>query len=271
MSESLESQNLSEILSTAHRAADQASQILLSYFDNLAWVGEKEQAGLVTEADQKSEETIRNIIAENHPDHSFLGEETGHHTGRKQDGPFLWIVDPLDGTTNFVHSFPLFCISIGVEYEGELVVALIDAPLLRMRWTAIKGEGTKLNGKKVQVSQREGLGKTLFATGFASQKKVEIDKQLEHLGEILQKTRGIRRGGAAALDLCFVAQGVFDGFWESNLSPWDTAAGALLVREAGGIVQSFDNPDYDPRMKSIIAGSPNSLPLLRDILKLPKL
>ena len=271
MSEEQKSQNQNVFLEAAHRAADQAQEILLSYFDNLEWIGEKDQAGLVTEADQKSEETIKNILLSSFPDHDFLGEETGHQTGRKQDGKDLWIVDPLDGTTNFVHSFPMFCISIALERNGELEVALVDAPILKKRWTAVRGEGAFLNGRKISVSSREKLNESLFATGFSSQDKQEISKQVALVEKVLKTTRGIRRPGAAALDLCFVAQGVFDGFWEMRLSPWDTAAGALIVQEAGGLVQSYDSKDYDPRMKSIVAASPQMMGELRGLLGLPDL
>lgn len=251
----------SKELSAAMSAADVGREVLLSYFGNLSQISEKDQAGLVTEADRASEEKILAVIKKTFPDHVILAEESGLSTGKLLQNESalsngaVWMIDPLDGTTNYVHQFPIFCISIGLQVKGELVVAVIDVPILEQRFHAVQGQGAFLNGKKISVSAREGWGDVLLATGFSVSKKSEIDQQVEIFRRFLHKTRGIRRAGAAAYDLCLVAQGIADGFWEKNLSPWDTAAGALLVREAGGIVSNFAGEFYSPLMKDIVAGS----------------
>lgn len=252
-----------EELDTAMTAADAAKEILMSYFGNLSEVSEKFQAGLVTEADKASEDKIVGILKNKFADHLILGEETGLSSGedwstKNYDQDHVWMIDPLDGTTNYVHQFPVFCISIALQAKGELVVALVDAPFLNQRFYAVKGGGAYLNAKPLSVSPRKSWNQYLLATGFSVSKKEEIDQQIEIFRQFLHQTRGVRRAGAAAYDLCLVAQGVIDGFWEKNLSPWDTAAGTLLVREAGGVVTNYKNNFYSPLMSDIVASSPQS-------------
>lgn len=248
-----------EELDAAHDAANQASAILLNYFGNLSKVEEKFQAGLVSEADKESEDCIKKVIFENFEKDSFLGEETGlsdsSTSGEEKEGNGRkWIVDPLDGTTNYIHQFPIFCISIALEVDGEIVLGLIDVPKLKQRFCAVKGKGTFLNGEKIQVSRRDKTTDLLLATGF-SEYVGKLDEQVQTFADILSQVRGLRRAGAAAYDLCMVAQGVFDGFWEENLSPWDTAAGELLVREAGGVVTNYEGKPFSVYDKGIIAAN----------------
>ena len=240
-------------LKAAFEAADVARQILIDHYGKLTQVSEKHRAGLVSEADVASEKAIANVLKKYFPKSRFMGEETG--LDQKPVGDeLLWIVDPLDGTTNYVHQMPIFCISIGLKVGKSLEVGVIDVPMLKHRFYAVKSQGAYLNGEKIRISERKDIKNTLLATGF-SNNHGDIAEQVAVFSDLILKTRGIRRAGAAAYDLCLVAQGVFDGFWERHLSPWDTAAGTLLVREAGGVVSNFKGDSYDPEMSDIIAGS----------------
>ena len=259
-------------LAVAMRAADAGKAVLLNYFGNLSDISEKDQAGLVTEAVRESEQKIMECILSEFPDHVILAEETGLSTGKKiQDEEALksgavWMIDPLDGTTNYVHQFPIFCVSIGLQVKGELVVGVIDVPMLNQRFYASKNGGAFLGERKLDVSRRESWSEFLLATGFCVSKKENINRQVEILRRFLHQTRGIRRAGSAAYDLCLVAQGVVDGFWEAHLSPWDTAAGTLLVREAGGVVSNFKGELYNPLFPDIVAGSQASHGKLLSVL-----
>jgi myo-inositol-1(or 4)-monophosphatase len=245
--------DLQALLSAAFEASNGASEILSSYFGNLHRVSEKFQAGLVSEADRESEKFIEASLLKRFPDHSFLGEETGLTKGR--DSVSNWIVDPLDGTTNYVHQFPFFAISIGFEHKGEMLVGVVDAPKLGMRFHAVKGAGAFLNGRAIHVSQRSEWKDGLFATGFPVVNQ-NLTKQFALIQKTLENARGVRRAGAASLDLCFVAQGSFDLYWEENLAPWDTAAGFLIAAEAGATVTNLEGQAFNPYMKSIVAGNP---------------
>ena len=242
-------------LGVAHRACDAAAEVLQHHYGRLKSVEEKFQAGLVSEADRESEERIKSVLFAEFPDHQILGEETGL-TGK--NAAALWMIDPLDGTTNYVHRVPFWCSSIGLEYNGQLLVGVIDAPALGWRYEAIRGGGAQLNGQKLSVSSRGEFRQGLYATGFSSSdhEMHPLDDQLELLAHVVRHARGIRRLGAAALDLCLVAEGVFDGFWESNLQPWDTAAGVLIAREAGAIATDFSGREFEPRMKSVLCAPP---------------
>ncbi|MCM2282598.1 MAG: inositol monophosphatase [Bdellovibrionaceae bacterium] len=247
---------LNEFTRAAEVAADGAAQILLNYFGNLHDVSEKEQAGLVSEADRESEAYIVKSLGSRFPSHRFLGEETGLSSReKKESGDALWIIDPLDGTTNYVHRFPFFSISIALEIDGEIQIGLVDAPKLGMRFTAARGQGAFLNGRRIRVSPRTEFHEGLFATGFAVGRE-GLDLQYELIDLCVKDARGIRRAGSAALDLCFVADGVWDVFWEQNLQPWDMAAGALIAREAGATVTNFTGQTYTTSDHDIIAGTP---------------
>ncbi len=263
---------LDRYLKTAFEACDGASQILNRYFGNLKNVDEKFQAGLVSEADKESEKLIVDLIRKSFPEHAILGEESGVSgqvdAGLRPATGALWMIDPLDGTTNYVHRFPVFCISIGLEINGELVMGVVDAPKLGSRYHAVKGGGAFLNGERIHVSTRTKFRDGLFATGFFETDNT-LDEQLEFTYATIKNSRGIRRAGAAALDLCFVAEGIFDAFWEKNLSPWDTAAGVVIAREAGAIATDMEGHDFNPRLKSVACGAPSQhqelLKLFRDV------
>jgi myo-inositol-1(or 4)-monophosphatase len=246
--------DLRRYLKVANEACDAAAVVLDSHFGNLRKLEEKFQAGLVSDADRESEKVIVEILRKTFPDHSVLGEEYGDSgvTGSKNR---VWMIDPLDGTTNFVHQFPFFATSIGLELDGELVVGVVNAPKLGLRFEGAKGLGSFVNGERLKVSGRSVMKDGLFATGFSSYDN-SLDEQLEILATIVQHSRGIRRAGAAALDLCLVAQGIFDVYWEKNLSPWDTAGGVVIAREAGAVVTDMRGHAFDPRMKSLLCGNP---------------
>ncbi len=251
-----ELQLLNECMSAANAAADGAAGILLDHFGNLQQVAEKEQAGLVSEADRESEAFIVDRLRASFPGHRFLGEETGLSARRAaRTGDSLWIIDPLDGTTNYVHRFPLFCISIGLEIDGELGIGLVDVPILKERFTAVRGQGAFLNGEKIRCSPRSEFREGLFATGFAAGME-GLSDQFKLIELCVREGRGIRRAGSAALDLCYVASGIWDVFWERNLQPWDMAAGALIAREAGATVTNFEGASWTSADRHIVAGAP---------------
>ncbi|MGE0761695.1 MAG: inositol monophosphatase [Bdellovibrionales bacterium] len=242
-------------MAAAQSAARLGRQVLLDYFGRLTKVSEKFQAGLVSEADVASEKVIQAELQKLYPA-SFLGEESSADkvSGWPTAGNW-WIVDPLDGTTNYVHRFPVFCISIGLMWQGELVLGLVDMPMLNTTYTATKGGGAFRDDQPIQVSTREKIRDTLLATGFFRDEPHVLREQLKIFEKLVFEARGIRRAGAAAYDLCLVAEGVFDSFWEKNLKPWDTAAGTVLVREAGGVVTDYKGQPYQVGAGSILASS----------------
>lgn len=252
-----------ELLISARKAARLGREVLLDYYGRLSKISEKEQAGLVTEADVESEKVITEYLLRQHPEISILAEESFAKEFSAKDRPKslsrqpCWVIDPLDGTTNYVHNFPIFCISIGLMVNDEVVVALVDAPKMEQVFYAVKGGGSFLNDKPIKVSHRQALSEALLATGFFSQNKDLLHEQVELFAKIIDRSRGVRRAGAAAYDLCMVAAGVFDGFWEMNLLPWDTAAGSLLVSEAGGKVSNFQGEKFHPLQSAILAANPD--------------
>lgn len=253
-------------LNAAFEAADRGREVLLKYFGHLKQISSKDRAGLVSEADIESEKAIAKVLKTYFPESKFLGEESGLDQ-KPTPSDLFWIVDPLDGTTNYIHELPFFCISIGLMIGSELEVGVVDVPLLNTRYHAVKGKGAFCNGKQIHTADRTSLQDSLLATGFNVHLSEDIQKQIEIFANFIMKTRGIRRAGAAAYDLCLVAQGSFDAFWEKNLSAWDTAAGTLLVREAGGIVTNYAGKPYDPKMDDIIAGSKNIHPKVVEIVQ----
>jgi myo-inositol-1(or 4)-monophosphatase len=258
--QNLKSQNLYENeLQCALLAAKEARKILMHYLGNLANVEEKFQAGLVSEADKTSEAKIKAILKSVNPDYGFLGEEEayGNLEALKvlDSEGMLWVVDPLDGTTNFVHRFPIFCSSIALVKNGSPVVGVIDVPVTNETFWAVRGRGAFRNEKTIHVTQTKSLSTCLSATGFFGSNRQEIVDQMKILTEMILKTRGVRRAGSAAYDLSMVASGVFDFYWEKNLSPWDTAAGILLVEEAGGQVSTIQNGPYKITSNSILASN----------------
>ena len=213
----------------------------MDHFDRQVAIEYKGEADLVTVADRKSEALIRDRIHQLWPGHDILGEEEGL---RDTGSDYRWYVDPLDGTTNFAHGFPVFCVSIALEYKGEMVAGLCFDPTRNELFAAEKGKGASLNGRPIRVSKTKTLAESLVATGFPSHKRHK-NPNIYFYHQITLRTHGVRRAGSAALDLCSVACGRFDGFWEFNLNPWDTAAGVLIVEEAGGRVTDFDDRPFE--------------------------
>ncbi len=232
-------------------AAMQASRILMEYYGKTMRVDAKEKNDFVTEADRRSEEAVLQHIRRSFPDHEILAEETGSHS---RSDRFRWIVDPLDGTTNFIHGVPMFCVSIALEIEGELSVAVVYDPVHKELFAAEKGKGAFLNDRRIRVSTTGDHPRCLLATGFPFRNLTFVDDYLNVFRWFMARTAGIRRAGSAALDLCYLACGRFDGFWELNLNPWDIAAGALLIHEAGGRITTPTGGD-DVLLRGNIVGS----------------
>ncbi|HMV78055.1 MAG TPA: inositol monophosphatase family protein [Leptospiraceae bacterium] len=212
----------------------------------------KNLVDLVTEADKGSEEMIVKAVLNEFPDDHILGEEGGTRQGKSD---FRWVIDPLDGTTNFTHKLPLYAVSIGLEYipERKICAGFVLLPALDELYHAVQDEGSYKNDKRIYVSSTEKMIEALFCTGFPYRREDNTDRILEYLKNMLVLTRGIRRTGAAALDLCWVAEGRFDGFWEESLSPWDIAAGGFIIQQAGGKVSTFDGNSFSLDMPNILA------------------
>ncbi len=255
------------LLKVANLAAFEGGKIALKYFRKLKKIDIKEGAGLVSEADRESEAVIRRIIKKKFPEHLFLGEETSVKDEVLSSDKGLWVVDPIDGTTNYVHGFPMFCVSIGFEFKGVIEVGVVYAPLLKYTFTAIRGRGAFMNGKPISVSKTETLEDSLLATGFSYMRNEVLQDELRRFKIFSEKSRGLRRAGSAALDMCFVAAGIFDGFWERELAPWDTAAGSLIVREAGGEVSNFNGDPFHYMMKSVVAGNSKISSQIKEIIQ----
>lgn len=216
--------------------AREAGHLLMTYFERRIGFEYKGDVDLVTEADRASEKLIVERIRNAFPSHDIVGEEG---TRKESGSPFRWYVDPLDGTTNFAHGYPVFCVSLGIESEGSVVAGVLYDPTRDELFSAEKGNGARLNGKPIQVSKTKKLSEALLATGFPSHKRHK-NPNIHFYHQLTLRSHGLRRAGSAALDLANVAAGRYDGFWEFNLNPWDTTAGVLLVQEAGGTVTRFD-------------------------------
>ena len=240
-----------QFLEAAIETALEAGGILLSEFDRPAKVTQKGKLDLVTEADRQSEQAIVSRLRRCFPKHAILSEEGG---GQEGDARYRWIVDPLDGTTNFVHGYPCFAVSIAFEEAEELLVGVVYQPITKELFTGSRGEGAYLNEKRIHVSDVEHLSASLVATGFPSLKRTP-KPNIHYYWNFALRSHGVRRDGSAALDLASVACGRFDGFWEFGLHPWDTAAGVLLVREAGGVVTNFSGQPYRPGDYEILASN----------------
>lgn len=255
-----------KILAAARDAAFQAGKYMKASYGQHWEVEFKGEVDLVTRVDRESQGIIYGIIKENFPGHSILGEE---NLKVEKDSKLLWLIDPLDGTTNFAHSLPMFCVSIAFLVEGEAAVGVVYAPLLDEMFYAVKGGGAFLNEKKIKVSAETDLGNCLLATGFPYDRRRAKENNVANFNKFIVRTRGIRRMGAAAIDLCYTAAGRFDGFWEPKLFPWDMAAGFLLVQEAGGNVTDFSGNPFDPFMREIAASNGHIHQRMLEILKLP--
>lgn len=242
--------NTDKILETGIKAAIESSRILSFYLGNLSEIGKKGETDLVTKADIESEKAITETIRSVFPDHSVLAEESGLIPG---DSSFRWIIDPLDGTTNFAHQLPLFCCSIAFEHEGQIIAGVVLNPVTNELFYAVKKGGAYLNGVKIKTSDRKDLKESLLVTGFPYNVREIIEPVMKRMSSCILASQGVRRLGSAALDLCYVASGRFEGFWEQNLKPWDTAAGYLIASEAGAIVTDFANNPFQTEMDEILA------------------
>jgi myo-inositol-1(or 4)-monophosphatase len=230
--------------------AREAGALLMSFFGKVA-IEYKGDVDLVTQADRSSEALIVERIRKQWPSHDLIGEE-GSRTETGSD--FLWYVDPLDGTTNFAHGYPVFCVSLGLEYKGDRIAGVIFDPTRDEMFAAEKGGGSRLNGCTIRVSPAVRLAESLLATGFPSHKRHK-NPNIQFYHQITLRSHGVRRAGSAALDLCCVACGRFDGFWEFNLNSWDTAAGVLIVQEAGGKVTNFSGGPFAIDSREVLASN----------------
>ncbi len=229
-------------------AAFKGGKILQERYGRLRSIRKKGAIDLVTEADVQSEAVIIDTITAAFPDHAILAEESGKHAGHGG----RWIIDPLDGTTNFAHGLPQFCVSIAFAMHDEILAGFVLAPLLDELFVGIKGQGAHHNGTSITVSKTARLAESLLVTGFPYDHHTIFDELMHRFGECLKATQGVRRLGSAALDLCYVANGRFDGFWEQHLKPWDTAAGYLIASEAGARTTDFSAAPYAMHAQEIL-------------------
>jgi myo-inositol-1(or 4)-monophosphatase len=270
------------LLETALAAARAATEVHKRHLGRVRiedW-SEKGVADFVTHVDREAEARTIAIVRDRYPDHAILAEEgatavldavpgtAGASSGRPEDAEWLWVVDPLDGTTNYLHRYPMYAASVAVLHRGEPVVGAVVTGATGEEWTAVRGGGAFLNGRRVLVSEVEQLDRALIGTGFPFKTPHEIPRYLTQLDVALRRTAGVRRGGSAALDLCHLATGYLDGFWELTLAPWDIAAGVLMIREAGGVVTALDGSPLDLLAGgSVLAGNPAIHEKLGDLLR----
>jgi myo-inositol-1(or 4)-monophosphatase len=242
----------------AVRAARRAGDIILRYIDRAPQldVNAKSRNDFVSEVDRRCETAIIDVIRNAYPGHAILAEESGRHDG----ADYEWVIDPLDGTTNFLHGFPQFAVSIACKHKGELAHGVVYDPLKQELFAASRGGGAVLNDRKIRVSKQRTLEGALIGTGFPFRENANIDRYMSGLKALMQTTAGVRRAGAASLDLAYVACGRLDGFWEYGLKEWDTAAGALLILEAGGMVSEPDGGDQYLQSGNIVAAAPKLFP-----------
>lgn len=241
------------LLATAITAGRAAGALLLQYAADGFRIEYKNPINLVTEADHAAEQCVIDHIRGHFPSHRFLAEERG--SVEPAPSPYLWIIDPLDGTTNFAHGYPAYCVSIGLEYKGRCILGVIYDPSRNELFTASEQRGTQLNGRSIHVSETRALDHSLLVTGFAYDIRDTPRNNLDHFCTFALKAQGLRRTGSAALDLCYVAAGRFDGFWEVRLSPWDMAAGSVIVREAGGRLTDFSGKDLSIYGQELVASN----------------
>lgn len=230
------------MLNFAIETAQQAGQLLLEKFGRKINVSMKGNINLVTEADLASEKLIIERIKSHYPKHSILAEESGHAV-IDGESEWKWIIDPLDGTTNYAHGYPCFCVTLALEHKGEVVIGVTFDPTRNEIFAAERGQGASLNGRKIRVSDTEKLSDALLVTGFPYD-FAQRENFARHITNFLLASRGVRRDGSAAIDLAYVACGRFDGFWEEGLNPWDVAAGVLMIEEAGGQVSYYDGSKF---------------------------
>ncbi len=257
--------NYSSLLLDAMSWAREAGAVHMRYFrgNELDIRSKLNDSDVVTAADKAAEKVLIDHIREAYPDHSILSEESG---ADQHAGDYRWVIDPLDGTTNFSQGLPLFSVSIGIEHNGETVVGVVFAPYLNELFHAVRGEGAWLNGEPVSVSGKTTLEQSVVATGFPVDKLENPDNNLDNVARVMPLVRGMRRLGSAAIDLCYVAAGFLDGYWELNLHAWDASAGLLIVEEAGGSYTHFRTD----RNISVVAATPAIHDLLLPMLSTGK-
>jgi myo-inositol-1(or 4)-monophosphatase len=241
------------LLETAIAASRAAGALLLKYTADGFHVEYKNPINLVTDADRAAEQCVIDHIRSRFPSHRFLAEERG--SVEQAPSPYLWIIDPLDGTTNFAHGYPAYCVSIGLEYNGRCILGVIYDPSRDELFTAIEQSGAQMNGRPIRVSETAALNSSLLVTGFAYDIRETPRNNLDHFSKFALKAQGLRRTGSAALDLCYVAAGRFDGFWEVRLNPWDMAAGSVIVQEAGGRLTDFSGKDLSVYGQELVASN----------------
>lgn len=256
------------LLNIAVRAAREAGKVMMRSWSHLDRVSieQKGRNDFVTEVDRTAEAAVIQTIHRVYPEHSILAEESGITAGRKGGTEVEWIIDPIDGTTNYIHQFPQFCVSIGIRERGQLEHGVVYNPFSQELYTASRGRGAQLDGRKIRVSNKAKLDGALIATGFPFKSHQDFDAYLPMFAAVVKQTRDVRRAGSAALDLAFVAAGRLDGFFEFGLQVWDIAAGTLLVREAGGIVADYDGGD-PLTTGNCVAGAPKVQAMLLKTLK----
>ncbi len=252
------------LLNVAVMAARDAGRILIKKMVNLGKlkVEQKGHNDFVSDADRAAEKAAINCIHKHYPDHAILAEESG----ASGESDTVWIIDPLDGTTNYLHGFPVFAVSIGVQDKGRMEHAVVYDPLRQELFTASRGAGAQLDGHKIRVSGQMELARSLIGTGFPFREAgLDVTPYMNMLTKTIVHTSGVRRAGAAALDLCYVAAGRLDAYFETGLAPWDLAAGSLIVREAGGIVSGLDGSENFLETGHVLTGTPR---IYRDFAKL---
>jgi len=252
------------MLNIAVKAARRAGNLIYRSADKIdhLTITKKSHADFDSEVDRAAEQSIIQTLLEAYPDHAILAEESGG----QGESEYLWIIDPLDGTTNFLHGLPQFAVSIALQHKGVLTQAVVYDPTKNELYTATRGRGAFLNDKRIRVSKRLHLADSLIGTGFPYTKFEHMDAYIGIFKDLIQKTAGLRRPGSAALDLAWMAAGRYDGFFETGLKPWDMAAGCLLITEAGGMVSDLHGSDTFLKTGHICAGNPNIHPLLLQVM-----
>lgn len=251
-----------QLLEAARSMALEAGKVLLGFFrsDHLRVDTKINESDIVTEADRASEAVILDFIRRHFPDHAILSEESGEADGHS---PYRWVIDPLDGTTNFRSGLPGFCVSIGLERDGEPYLGVVYAPYLNEMFCAVRGEGATLNGRPIHCSRIDRLDRAVLSTGFPVDKNVNPDNNLDNVARLLPKIRGLRRLGSAAIDICYTAAGFLEGYWELNLHRWDVSAGMVVAAEAGCMMTEF----RQGRNISLLVAPPQLFPLIKEQIR----
>ena len=254
-------------LATAVEIVLRAGEIQMSRRESGFQIDKKGTIDLVTEVDLECENMCRAVLAERFPQHDILAEELSSGPGQARTSRFRWVFDPLDGTTNYAHGLPVFCASLALEIDGHAEVGAIYDPTRKELFTGERGQGAFLNGTRLRVSETATLLDALLVTGFPYDVHQKLVPLLAMFGAFLGQARAVRRLGSAALDLCYVAAGRFDGFWEQTLKPWDVAAGALIVEEAGGRITGTDGSRFDPAAAHLVASNGQIHQAMLDVIR----